>query len=55
MMPGAGRRARLLVDWNTGLLFGRDTAELGRLGAPRELDTPLAEQAASKPSVRRVS
>lgn len=25
-MPGAGRRARLLVDWNIGLLFGRDTA-----------------------------
>ena len=28
-MPGMGRRARLLVDWNIGLLFGRDTAELG--------------------------
>ena len=37
MMPGAGRRARLLVDWNIGLLFGRDTAELGRLGEPRAL------------------
>ena len=37
MMPGAGRRARLLVDWNIGLLFGRDTAELGRIGAPRGL------------------
>jgi NADH dehydrogenase len=37
MMPGAGRRARLLVDWNIGLLFGRDTAELGRLGEPRSL------------------
>jgi NADH dehydrogenase len=37
MMPGAGRRARLLVDWNIGLLFGRDTAELGRLGEPRTL------------------
>jgi NADH dehydrogenase len=32
MMPGAGRRARLLVDWNIGLIFGRDTAELGSLG-----------------------
>src|SRR4051794_16685456 len=31
-MPGSGRRARLLVDWNIGLLFGRDTAELGSLG-----------------------
>jgi NADH dehydrogenase len=37
MMPGAGRRARLLVDWNIGLLFGRDTAELGRLGTPSTL------------------
>jgi NADH dehydrogenase len=35
-MPGSGRRARLLVDWNIGLLFGRDTAELGSLGAPPE-------------------
>jgi NADH dehydrogenase len=41
MMPGAGRRARLLVDWNIGLLFGRDTAELGSLGTP----TTLADEA----------
>jgi NADH dehydrogenase len=40
MMPGVGRRARLLVDWNIGLLFGRDTAELGRLGAPRTAEIP---------------
>jgi NADH:ubiquinone reductase (H+-translocating) len=33
MMPGMGRRARLLVDWNIGLLFGRDTAELGGVAA----------------------
>lgn len=37
MMPGAGRRARLLVDWNIGLLFGRDIAELGQLGHPPAL------------------
>jgi NADH dehydrogenase len=37
MMPGLGRRARLLVDWNIGLLFGRDTAELGQLGHPPSL------------------
>jgi NADH dehydrogenase len=36
-MPGGGRRARLLVDWNIGLLFGRDTAELGSLGTPLTL------------------
>ena len=55
MMPGAGLRARLLVDWNIGLLFGRDTAELGRIGEPRSVTTPLADEAAPKPSVRRVS
>jgi NADH dehydrogenase len=43
MMPGLGRRARLLVDWNIGLLFGRDTAELGRLGEPRSLGAPVTE------------
>jgi NADH dehydrogenase len=37
MMPGIGRRARLLVDWNIGLLFGRDTAELGSLGTLKSL------------------
>ncbi|MGH2840342.1 MAG: NAD(P)/FAD-dependent oxidoreductase, partial [Solirubrobacteraceae bacterium] len=37
MMPGLGRRARLLVDWNIGLLFGRDTAELGDLGGPNTI------------------
>jgi len=46
MMPGVGRRARLLVDWNIGLLFGRDTAELGRLGEPRSLGASLADEAA---------
>ena len=44
MMPGLGRRARLLVDWNIGLLFGRDTAELGQLGHPPSLDGPLGGQ-----------
>jgi NADH:ubiquinone reductase (H+-translocating) len=38
MMPGIGRRFRLLADWNVGLLFGRDTAELGQLGHVPRLD-----------------
>jgi NADH dehydrogenase len=38
MMPGLGRRGRLLADWNVGLLFGRDTAELGQLGHVPRLD-----------------
>ena len=37
MVPGFKRRARLLVDWNVQLLFGRDSSELGRLGHPGRL------------------
>jgi NADH:ubiquinone reductase (H+-translocating) len=38
LMPGFGRKLRLLVDWNVALMFGRDTSAPGRLGDP----TPLA-------------
>ena len=37
LMPGMGRRLRLLVDWNVALAFGRDASSPGRLGSP----TPL--------------
>ncbi len=37
LMPGLGRKLRLLIDWNVALLFGRDTSSPGRLGSP----TPL--------------
>jgi NADH dehydrogenase len=37
LMPGLGRKLRLLTDWNVALLFGRDTSAPGRLGSP----TPL--------------
>ena len=37
LMPGVGRRLRLLADWNVALVFGRDTSAPGRLGSP----TPL--------------
>jgi NADH dehydrogenase len=37
LMPGGGRRARLVTDWTVGLLFGRDSAELGQLGHPPPL------------------
>jgi NADH dehydrogenase len=37
LMPGTGRRARLVVDWTVGLVFGRDSAELGQLGHPPTL------------------
>jgi NADH:ubiquinone reductase (H+-translocating) len=42
MMPGIKRRARLLVDWNIQLLFGRDASELGRLGHPEQLEQATA-------------
>jgi NADH dehydrogenase len=38
LMPGMGRKLRLLMDWNVALLFGRDTSAPGRLSSP----TPLA-------------
>ncbi len=38
LMPGTGRKLRLLLDWNVALLFGRDTAELSQLGHPDPLD-----------------
>jgi NADH:ubiquinone reductase (H+-translocating) len=34
LMPGNARRVRLMADWTVGLLFGRDSAELGQLGHP---------------------
>jgi NADH dehydrogenase len=41
MMPGFKRKARLLIDWNVQLLFGRDLSELGRLGHPPTLSEPV--------------
>lgn len=38
LMPGTGRKLRLLVDWNVALLFGRDASAPGRLGSPTPLD-----------------
>jgi NADH dehydrogenase len=37
MMPGLGRKLRLIADWTVGLLFGRDSSELGQLGHPARL------------------
>ena len=37
LMPGMGRKLRLLMDWNVALLFGRDTSAPGRLGDPMPL------------------
>ena len=45
MMPGMKRKARLLIDWNIQLLFGRDASELGRLGHPASLGEIAAADA----------
>jgi len=45
MMPGLGRKLRLVVDWTVGLLFGRGSAELGQLGHPHGVE---AEAPASR-------
>jgi NADH dehydrogenase len=37
MMPGLSRKARVVSDWTLGLLFRRDVAQLGALGAPSRL------------------
>ncbi len=37
MMPGTARKARLMTDWTVGLIFGRDSSELGQLGHPPSL------------------
>ena len=54
MVPGIKRRARLLVDWNVQLFFGRDSSELGRLGHPRPARRPdLRRRAGGGAGARR--
>lgn len=38
MMPGIARRSRVVSDWTMALLFPRDVAQLGQLGAPSPLE-----------------
>jgi NADH:ubiquinone reductase (H+-translocating) len=38
LMPGLGRKLRLLADWNVALVFGRDASAPGRLGSPTPLE-----------------
>ena len=47
LMPGFGRKMRLLVDWNVSLLFGRDASELGQIGQPQALDAPAPAELTS--------
>ena len=48
MMPGLGRKLRLVVDWTVGMFFGRGSAELGQLGHPQALDAPRDEAEAER-------
>lgn len=38
MMPGIGRKLRVVSDWTMGLLFPRDVSQLGQLGEPTPLE-----------------
>ena len=38
MMPGVGRKLRVVGDWTMSLLFKRDVSQLGQLGNPSPLD-----------------
>jgi NADH dehydrogenase len=47
LMPGVGRKLRLLADWNVGLIFGVDPSSPGRLGTPTPLQPdpePISRQ-----------
>ncbi len=48
LMPGLGRKLRLLMDWNVALLFGRDASSPGRLGSPTPLWPPESDGSAQK-------
>ena len=39
MMPGLGRKARVVSDWTISSVFPRDVAQLGQLGAPSPLES----------------
>ncbi len=38
MMPGLGRKLRVVSDWTIALVFPRDVSQLGQLGSPTPLD-----------------
>jgi NADH:ubiquinone reductase (H+-translocating) len=53
LMPGLGRKLRLLADWNVALVFGRDASSPGRLGSPTPLQPVDGDElAASTPRYR---
>jgi NADH dehydrogenase len=55
LMPGLGRKLRLLVDWNVALLFGRDVSSPGRLGSATPLQPPVSDEPTPAPRLFRLS
>jgi NADH dehydrogenase len=53
MMPGTKRKARLIADWTVGLLFGRDSSELGQLGHPPKLEGQSSGGTGPRPEAER--
>jgi NADH:ubiquinone reductase (H+-translocating) len=53
LMPGYGRKLRLLADWNVALLFGRDASSPGRLGSPTPLQPAESDESTQKVSPPR--
>jgi NADH:ubiquinone reductase (H+-translocating) len=51
-MPGIRRQARLVTDWTVGLVFGRDSSELGQLGHPPALAHTELEERSSGGTAR---
>jgi NADH:quinone reductase (non-electrogenic) len=49
-MPGFTRKVRLLVDWTVGLVFSRDTSELGQIGNPPDLERDPSGAVARQPA-----
>jgi NADH dehydrogenase len=49
MIPGGGRRMRLVADWTVGLFFGRPSPDLGQLGHPPSLAGYLDENRSAPP------
>src|SRR3954466_62390 len=54
MLPGTKRKWRLLIEWNTQLLFGRDAPELGGVGRAPGLgpDPTAGDTPAGPPKTR---
>jgi NADH:ubiquinone reductase (H+-translocating) len=55
LMPGLGRKLRLLADWNVALLFGRDVSSPGRLGSPTPLQPVESGESTQKSRLLGVS